>query len=108
MTTVESPERGRSESQHLRPRRFALSRLSIKQRLPLFIGSLLVALIVASTWASYLGVKRSALEVGHARLERLTQQLATMFQQSASTMANKTSTAAKDPAIQAFLRSPAT
>ena len=110
MITVQSPEHGRSESQieHLPPPRFALSRLSIKQRLPLFIGALLVALIVASTWASYLGVKRSALEVGHERLERLTQQLATMFQQSASTMATKTSTAAKDPAIQAFLRSPAT
>ena len=110
MNTVQSPEPGTQESQSesLRPSRFSFSRLSIKQRLPLFIGSLLVALIVASTWASYLGVKRSALEVGHERLERLTQQLATLFQQSASTMATKTSTAANDPAIQAFLRSPAT
>jgi signal transduction histidine kinase len=72
------------------------------------MGGLLLAVVVASTWASYDGVKRSALQVGHERLERLTQQLSTMLQQSAANMVNKTSTAANDPAIQACLRSPAT
>ena len=110
MNTAQSPGPGKSEwkTERLRPYRFSFIRLSIKQRLPLLIGGLLLAVIVACTWASYDGVKRSALEVGHERMERLTQQLATMFQQSANTMANKTLTAASDPAIQAFLRSPAT
>ena len=105
-----SPARGMSESPTERPRpaRLTLPRLSIKQRLPLLIGTLLLGVVVASTWASYDGVKRSALEVGHERLERLTQQLATMFQQSANSLANKTFTAANDPAIQAYLRSPKT
>ena len=74
----------------------------------MLIGGLLLAVIVASTWASYDGVKRSALQVGHERLERLTQQLATLLQQSAANMVNKTSTVANDQAIRSYLRSPAT
>jgi signal transduction histidine kinase len=97
-----------AERPRVRPAHFSLSRLSVKQRLPLLIGALLLGVIVASTWASYQGVKRSALEVGHERLERITQQLAGMFQQSTSNTANKTLTAANDPAIQAYVRSPAT
>jgi signal transduction histidine kinase len=88
-------------------RSFSFAHLSIKQRLPLLIGGLLLAVIVASTWAAYHGVKVSALEVGHERLGHLTQQLATMFQQSAATIASKTATAANDPAIKAYLRAPA-
>jgi signal transduction histidine kinase len=86
--------------------RFSLSRLSIKQRLPVLIGVLLLGVIIATTWAAYEGVKRSALDVGKARLESLTQQLASMFQQSAAGMATKTLATASDPAIQAYLKSP--
>ena len=92
----------------VRTAHFSFRRLTIKQRLPLLIGALLLAVIVATTWASYDGVKRSALQVGHERLERLTQQLATMLHQSANNTVNKTATVAKDPAIQAYLRSPDT
>jgi signal transduction histidine kinase len=107
--STQSPKRGNSESQPQRLlwSRFSTSRLSIKQRLPLLIGGLLLAVVVASTWASYDGVKRSALQVGHERLERLTQQLATLLQQSAANLVNKTSTTANDPAVQTYLRSPA-
>ncbi|MGH9424957.1 MAG: HAMP domain-containing protein, partial [Terriglobia bacterium] len=107
MTTVQFPEREMPESKTERSSRFSLSRLSIKHRLPLLIGALLLGLIVASTWASYREVKHSAREVGNERLERLTHQLANMFQQSVSNIVNKTSTAANDPAIKAFLLSPA-
>jgi len=96
--------KGRAPTIHSR----SLVHLSIKQRLPLLIGGLLLAIIVASTWAAYHGVKASALEVGHERLAHLTQQLATMFQQSAANICSKTATAANDPAIQAYLRSPVT
>jgi len=85
---------------------FSLSRLSIKQRLPMLIGVLLLGVIIATTWAAYEGVKRSALDVGKARLESLTQQLASLFQQSAVAMATKTSATASDPAIQAYLQTP--
>src|SRR2546426_3684457 len=106
--------RGRELSRHPSPRagtrwaRLCIPHLSIKQRLPLLIGGLLLGVISASTWASYQGVKDSALEVGNERLRHLTQQLAEMFQQSANNIAGKTVAAANDPAIRAYLRSPAT
>jgi len=82
------------------------SRLTIRQRLPLLMAILLGGVIVASTWASYRGVKDSALEVGRERLLNLTQQLATLSQQSTATLLTKTSTAANDPAIRGYLRAP--
>jgi PAS domain S-box-containing protein len=90
----------------MRPGRLSLSNLSIKHRLPLLIGALLLATITASTWLSYRGVKDSALEVGRERLQNLTQQLASLSQQSAAILLTKTFTAANEPAIRAFLQSP--
>ena len=83
-----------------------LSNVSIKQRLPLLIGALLVGVIGASTLAAYRGVKDSALEVGHERLLNLTQQLASLSQQSTALLLSKTFTAVNDPAVRAFLQSP--
>lgn len=110
MSSIESPEVGipRSQPQHvpLRLNRFSVSNLSIKQRLPLLIGILLFGIIAISTWASYRGVKESALEVSVERLRFLTQHLATMFQQSFSNIASNTATTANDPAIRAYLHKP--
>jgi hypothetical protein len=89
----------------MRARRFSLSNLSIKHRLPLLIGLLLLGIIFASTWASYLGVRESALEAGHQRLLNLTQQLASLSQQSTAILLGKTVAAANDPAIRNFLQS---
>ena len=88
------------------PPRLSLSNLSIKHRLPLLIGALLLGVIVASSWAAYRGVKESAIEVGRERLLNLTQQLASLSQQSAVNLTNKTFTAANDPAIKVFLSFP--
>ena len=74
--------------------------------MPLLIGALLLGVIVAATWASYRGVKESALEVGSQRLQNLTRQLAILFQQSNNFLLTKTFTAANDPAIRAFLQFP--
>src|SRR5437879_12590362 len=90
----------------MRRRRLSLSSLSIRHRLPLLIGTLLLGIITASTWASYRGVKESALELGRERLQNLTQQLATLSQQSAVALLSKTYTAANDPAVRDFLKSP--
>lgn len=90
----------------MRPGRVSLSNLSIKHRLPLLIGILLLGTIVASTWASYRAVKDAALRVGQERLLNLTQQLATLSQQSSSLLIGKTFTAANDPAVRSFLLSP--
>jgi signal transduction histidine kinase len=67
---------------------------------------LLSAIIVASTWASYAGVRDSALEVGRERLTHLTEQLAGLLQQSSATLIAKTYTVANDPAIRAYLQVP--
>jgi PAS domain S-box-containing protein len=86
--------------------RFSISNLSIKHRLPLLIGTLLLGIIIASTWASYSGVKESDLAAGGERLQNLTQQLASLSQQSTGLLLNRTFTAANDSAIRAFLQSP--
>ena len=85
---------------------FSLSNLSIKQRLPLLIGTLLFGIVLASTVAAYRGVKESALEVGGDRLQTLTKQLANLLQQSTALLLTKTFTEANNPAIRAFLQSP--
>src|SRR3977135_101972 len=88
------------------PRRFALSNLPIKHRLPLLIGILLFGIFVVSALASYREVRESALEVGRERLLSLTQQLVNQSQQSLPILLNRTSMAANDPAIRAFLITP--
>ena len=89
-----------------RPSRYLLSSLSIRHRLPLMVAVLLSAIIVASTWASYRGVRDSATEAGRERLTNLTEQLAGLLQQSSVLLTSTTYTAANDPAIHAYLRSP--
>src|ERR1041384_2314983 len=100
-------EQGISESR-LRSTRFSLSNISLKYRLPILIGTLLAGVIIACNWASYRAVKASALEVGRERLQNLTQQLSTLLQQSANNISTKTVTAASDPAVHAFVKSPET
>ena len=100
------PVNERTDKSKLRSLRFMPGDLSIKHRLPLLIAVLLFGVMGASTWASYRGVKDSALEVGRERLLNLTQQLASLLQQSSATLTTKTLTAANDPAIKTFIRSP--
>ena len=87
-------------------RRWSLSNISFKYRLPLLIGTLLALIIVACNWASYRAVKASALAVGRERLQNLTLQLSSMLQQSANNISTKTALAANEPAIRAFVKSP--
>jgi signal transduction histidine kinase/ActR/RegA family two-component response regulator len=87
-------------------RRISPSSLSIKHRLPLLMCTLLLGVLAASTWASYQGVKASAVEVGHERLLNLTQQLAGLFQQSANGITTKTLAVANESPVRAYLNSP--
>src|ERR1700694_1107656 len=59
---------GRSRSSH-----HFLPGLSIRHRLPLMIAILLGGVMVVSSWASYRGVRDSAIEVGRERLTHLTE-----------------------------------
>src|SRR5690349_22633069 len=85
---------------------WSFANISFKYRLPLLIGTLLALILVACTWASYRTVKASAFDVGRERLQNLTQQLSSMLQQSANTISTKTVTAANEPAIRSFVKSP--
>ena len=86
--------------------RFSLSNLSLKYRLPLLIGILLLAIIAAATVASYRGARQSAREVADERLQGLTKQLALLLQQSSAALTTQTVNAANEPVIRAFLQSP--
>ena len=80
--------------------------LTIKNRLPLMMGLLLLGMIVSSVWVSYDGVKESSLEASRARLRMLTTNVAAMVQQSARNVASTTLVAAKDRVIRDFVNSP--
>jgi signal transduction histidine kinase/ActR/RegA family two-component response regulator len=86
--------------------RFSPANLSIKHRLPLLMCTLLFVVLLASTWASYHGVKTSALEAGRERLLHLTDQLAGMFQQSSNSLTTKMLAVANEPAIRTYINSP--
>ena len=108
MSAGETPGPGMSQPRRppVRRARFSTSNMSIRNRLTLLIGSLVFGIIAISIWASYRGVKDAALQVGRDRLQSLTQQLATLSQQSSVDLLGKTSIAANDPATLAFLRAP--
>ncbi|HLG39734.1 MAG TPA: HAMP domain-containing protein [Chitinophagaceae bacterium] len=84
---------------------FSLRSLSIQQRLPLLICVLLLIVIVAFTWISYLTVKKSALNTGEERLKTLAGQLSSMLTQSAQTIAASVRSAVNNDAIRQFLES---
>src|SRR5687767_13316208 len=85
---------------------FLFSSVSIKHRLPLLIGILLLGIITASTWASHRAIKESALQAGSERLQKLTQQLADLSEQSSNVLLGKTSAAAAEPGIRSFVEDP--
>lgn len=87
--------------------KWSLSNVSFKYRLPLLIGTLLALILVACNWASYRAVRASAFAVGRERLQNLTQQLSSLLQQSANNILTKTASVANEPAMRAFVKSPA-
>ena len=86
-----------------RTRKFSFRGLSIQQRLPLLICMLLICIVVALGWLSQLGVKKAALAMGKERLETLTEQLCSLFGQSAAATISATHTAASQHSIKNYL-----
>ncbi len=80
-----------------------LSRLSIRQRLPLLICVLLLTIILIFGFTSYIGVKKAALKVGHDRLQSLSDQLSIILAGSARSAISFTYVVANKPAIKKFL-----
>src|SRR5882724_7757735 len=78
---------------------------SIQQRLPLLICILLLSVVVAFSWASYIGVKRASLAIAGDRLRSLTEQLSSIFAQSLKAGATATRSIASQPAVREYLQS---
>ncbi len=84
---------------------FSIFRLSIQQRLPLLICILLLCIIIAFSWSSYISVKKASREISTERLNTLTEQLSSMLSQSAQTLVLSTRTAAKQDAVKNYFLS---
>src|SRR5213593_3564067 len=59
------------------------SRMSIRHKLPLLICSLLMAVVIAYSWAVYSESKRAALGAARERLRGVTRQLSGLMETSA-------------------------
>jgi PAS domain S-box-containing protein len=81
------------------------SRLSIRQRLPLLVCSLLLSVILIFGLISYLGVKKAAMKVGEERLRTLSQQLSTMLGSNTHSLISTTYNAANKPSVRSYVLS---
>src|SRR5712691_1037452 len=80
--------------------------LSIRQKLPLLICALLLAVMGSFSWAAYRGVRRAAIATAGERLSSVSQQLAGLLRASASQRRTAAHTSAAAAAITDYLRSP--
>ena len=93
-------------SNTVEPHPYSLRNLSIRKQLPLLICLLLLVLIILFGTISYVSIRRATLTIGQQRLVSLTKELASLFQQSAHTLASGTQTVANDPEIVKFTAQP--
>lgn len=82
-----------------------LKRQSLQRKLPFLMFILLVVMMLAFGFLSYLGIRKAAEEAAKERLHILTQQLAGMYTQSAGPVLNTTRAAAANNAVKSFLLS---
>jgi signal transduction histidine kinase len=81
--------------------RFSFNRLSITQRLPLLICSLLLSAIVIYGFANYYSLKKATLIIGQDRLTSVTVQLSTTLGQAARSLEKiSNATAAQENVIK--------
>src|SRR5215467_12020676 len=101
-----SQESGSNTAKAQRKRGSTLSSLSIRTRFLLSTGAVLAMIISIMLWAWYRQVSVSASDVARERLRNLTQQFASMSQQTIASGLNRSSNVANDPAVRAFIKSP--
>jgi signal transduction histidine kinase len=83
-----------------------LASLPLEHKLPLLIGALLLMVIGAFSIAAYMQVRNDTVAAADDRLKILSGQLRDLFQQSGAQMRAQATTAAADPALSAYVRSP--
>ena len=82
-----------------------LAGLSLEQKVPLVIGVLLLAVIVAVCAAAYIEVRRALVHSASERLETISTEFRDVFQQMGVQNRIAASRAAADPAVVAFAQS---
>jgi signal transduction histidine kinase len=87
-------------------RRWSPGSISIQYKLPLLICTLLLAVVLLSSWAAYRGVRTSAFVAARERLTKVTDQLSSMLRTSAGVLGAATQKAAANDSLRAFLRAP--
>jgi len=80
------------------------AQLSIEHKLPLLIGSLLVAVIIALSAAAYAEVRSTSFAVAGDRLTSLVQQFRDLFQQSGVQLRGQVSAVAAKQSLADFVR----
>src|ERR1041384_3683337 len=83
-----------------------VSGLSIRTRLLISTGAVLVTIIAAMIWVGYRQVSVSASDLGRERLRNLTQQFASISQQTIAAGLNRSSNVANDAAVRTFFKAP--
>ncbi|MEO6723548.1 MAG: ATP-binding protein [Ferruginibacter sp.] len=86
-------------------RKITFHGLSLQKRLPFLICVLLCSVILTFSFLSYYGVKNAALDIGKHRLRTLTDQLATMFNQSTGAVNTAVLAAAQQDVLKKNIRS---
>jgi signal transduction histidine kinase len=91
---------------HARPsrKRFFFS-FSIQQRLPLLICILLFIVVMLFSITSYITMHNTSLQLGKERLNAVTQQFSSMFEQSTRALAIATRNFAKDDDVTEYVKS---
>jgi signal transduction histidine kinase len=83
-----------------------LARLSMRQKLPLMTGGLLLLLAVALAWAAYAQVRRVVLAAASQRVQAVSQQLGDMLRVQGDQLARRVDTLAQDAALRRYLQAP--
>ena len=88
-----------------RERGNSVSSLSIRTRILISIGAVLVTIIAAMIWVGYRQVSAAAGDLARERLQNLTQQFASISQQTIAAGLNRSAIVANDPAVRSFVES---
>lgn len=87
------------------PTRLA-SRLPISVKLPVVMGTLMLAVLTATTTVGLLDVRGVILSAAGQRLSSVSRQIATMLETSTRALASSADSLATGPALRAYLQSP--
>jgi len=81
-------------------------KLSIQQRLPLYICALLLAIVVSFSMAAYYSLKKASISIGKERLRTLTNQLSGILGKSGQFVASQVHETAYNTTIKDYLQVP--